>query len=444
MIRKIFTIIFLVSTLHFSAVTAQSINTAKLDSLFDILNSKNKAMGSIAISANGKLVYQKAIGYTSINGDNKTPANIKTKYRIGSITKMFTATMILQLVEEGKLTIDTKLSKWFPQVANADKITIGEMLSHHSGLHNFTNDAAFANYMTKPQSEADMLAIIQKQPSDFEPDTKADYSNTNFVLLGYIVEKITGKRYADELKHRIIAKIGLTDTYYGGKINSANNEAYSYKFDNGWQLQPETDMSIPGAAGALVSTPADLTKFIEALFGGKLISQKSLDQMKTMKDNFGMAMFIMPFYDKIGYGHNGGIDGFSSVLSYFPEDKLAISYISNGVAYPMNDILLGVLKIYFNKPFQVPTFKTIITSSDQLDKYLGNYSTTQMPLKIVITKNNTTLVAQGTGQAAFELEAVEPDKFIYSAAGITLLFDPAKNEFTLLQGGQNILFTKDK
>jgi len=441
--KRILVSIFFAFALSVTA-TAQNVNTAKLDSLFDILNSKSKAMGSIAISANGKLVYQRAIGYSVVNGAVKTPASIKTKYRIGSITKMFTATMVFQLVEEGKLTIDTKLSKWFPQMANADKITIGEMLSHRSGLHNFTNDAAYPGYMTKPQSEADMLTIIQKQPSDFEPDTKAEYSNTNFVLLGYIIEKITGKPYADELKRRIIAKTGLTDTYYGGKINPANNEAYSYKFAGGWQAEPETDMSIPGGAGALVSTPADLTKFIEALFGGKLISQQSLDQMKTMRDNYGMAMFVIPFYDKKSYGHNGDIDGFSSVLSYFPEDKMAISYISNGVAYPMNDILLGVLKIYFNKPYQVPTFKSVITSSDQLDKYLGVYSSTQFPLKITITKNNMTLIGQATGQQALELDAVEPDKFTYSAAGIAMLFNPAKNEFTLLQGGQNILFTKDK
>jgi len=443
MIRRIFTTIFFASALSFVA-TAQNVNTAKLDSLFDILDTKSKAMGSIAISANGKLVYQKAIGYSAVNGGNKTPASTKTKHRIGSITKMFTATMIFQLVEEGKLTIDTKLSKWFPQVANADKITIGEMLSHRSGLHNFTNDPAYTGYMTKPQSEANMLAIIQKQPSDFEPDTKAEYSNTNFVLLGYIIEKITGKPYKDELKRRITSKIGLTDTYYGGKISSANNEAFSYKFDSAWQQQPETDMSIPGGAGALVSTPADLTKFIEALFGGKLISQQSQEQMKTMRDNFGMAMFVMPFYDKKSYGHNGSIDGFSSVVSYFPEDKIAVSYISNGEAYPMNDILLGVLKIYFNKPFQVPTFKKIINSSDQLDKYVGVYSSSQIPLKITITKNNTTLIAQATGQSTIELEAVEQDKFTFSAAGITMLFNPAKNEFTLLQGGQNILFTKDK
>jgi CubicO group peptidase (beta-lactamase class C family) len=443
MIRRIFTTILFAFSLSLSA-TAQNLNTAKLDSLFDILNTKNKAMGSIAISANGKLVYQKVIGYNAVNGDNKTPANIKTKYRIGSITKMFTATMIFQLAEEGKLTIDTKLSKWFPQVVNADKITIGEMLSHRSGLHNFTNDAAYAGYMTKPQSEADMLAIIQKQSSDFEPDTKAEYSNTNFVLLGYIIEKITGKPYKDELKRRITSKIGLTDTYYGGKITTANNEAYSYKFESAWQPQPETDMSIPGGAGALVSTPADLVKFIEALFGGKLVSQQSLDQMKTMRDNFGMAMFIMPFNDKKSYGHTGGIDGFSSMLSYFPEDKMAIAYISNGVAYPVNDIMLGVLKIYFNKPFQVPTFKTIITSSEQLDKYLGNYSSTQMPLKITITKNNTTLIAQATGQPTFALEAVEADKFTYSAAGVTMLFNPAKNEFTIQQGGNSFLYTKDK
>jgi len=423
---------------------AQGINKAKLDSLFDALSVNNKQMGSLAISVNGAIVYQKVIGYSAVNDDNKTPATTKTKYRIGSVTKMFTGTMIFQLIEEGKLTIATPLSTWFPQVPNAAKITIGEMLSHRSGLHNFTDDAAYKTYMAKPQTEAAMLAIIQSQKPDFEPDTKASYSNTNFVLLGYIIEKITGKPYADELKKRIISKIGLTDTYYGSKTNPANNEAYSFAYTGGWQQQPETDMSIPGGAGAIVSTPTDLVKFIEALFGGKLVSQASLDQMQTMRDNYGMAMLVLPFNDKRSYGHGGSIDSFLSMVSYFPEDKVAIAYISNGAVYAPNDVMIGVLSIYFNEPYQIPSFKTMALKTEDLDKYLGIYSSTQIPLKITITKNNTTLMAQATGQSQFSLEALDIDKFGFTQAGITMLFNPAKGEFTLLQGGATYLFDKEK
>jgi D-alanyl-D-alanine carboxypeptidase len=443
MIKKIALVLAGAFALSFTA-KAQNFNKAKLDSFFYALNARDKGMGSMAISSNGVIVYQNAIGYSKVDGDIKTPATVGTKYRIGSITKMFTATMIFQLIEEGKLSLATPLATWFPQAPNAVKITIGEMLSHRSGLHNFTNDSVYMSYNTKPQTEEQMLAIIEKEKPDFEPDTKAEYSNTNFVLLGYIVEKVTGRPYAEELKKRITSKIGLTDTYYGGKANVANNEAYSYSFEGKWQQQPETDMSIPGGAGALVSTPTDLVKFIEALFAGNLISQSSLEQMKTMRDNFGMAMFTIPFYDRKAYGHTGGIDGFSSMLAYFPEDKVAIAYIANGIVYSTNDVMIAALSIYFNKPFAIPAFKTIITKTEELDKYLGNYSSTQLPLKITITKINTILLGQATGQPQFALEAVNKDKFVYTPAGVTLQFDPDKGEVTLLQGGATYLFTKEK
>ncbi|MCO5949132.1 serine hydrolase domain-containing protein [Mucilaginibacter flavidus] len=441
--KKVLAIAFLTFTINVT-VYAQNVNKAKLDSFFNVLGANNKQMGSIAISAGGKLVYQNAIGYSAVSGDNKTPATIKTKYRIGSVTKMFTGTMIFQLIEEKKLTLETPLSTWFPQIPNASKITIGEMLSHRSGLHNFTDDPQYKTYMAKPQTEAAMLAIIQNSKPDFEPDLKASYSNTNFVLLGYIIEKITGHPYADELKKRIISKIGLADTYYGGKTNSADNEAYSFVYNGNWQQQPETDMSVPGGAGAIVSTPTDLVKFIEALFGGKLVSQSNLDKMQTMRENYGMAMLTIPFNDKTSYGHGGSIDSFLSMVSYFPEDKMAVAYISNGAVYAPNDVMIGVLSIYFNEPFVIPSFKTANLKTEDLDKYLGEYSSTQLPLKITVTKNNTTLMAQATGQSQFPLETVDTDKFVFTQAGITMIFNPAKGEFTLLQGGQNYLFMKTK
>jgi D-alanyl-D-alanine carboxypeptidase len=289
-----------------------------------------------------------------------------------------------------------------------------------------------------------MISIMERQKPDFEPDTKADYSNTNFVLLGYIIEKITGKPYAEELKKRITSKIGLTDTYYGSKTNPANNEAYSYSYQGQWKQELETDMSIPGGAGAIVSTPTDLVKFIEALFGGKLISQNNLEQMKTMRDNYGMAMFIMPFDDKKSYGHSGGIDGFSSMLAYFPEEKLAISYISNGAVYSTNDVMIAALNIYFKKPFAIPEFKTITFKTTDLDKYLGNYKSTQMPLKIRVTKNNTTLIVQATGQRPVALDALGDDKFAFTRGVITIQFDPQIGEFTVFQGDKTYLFTKMK
>jgi D-alanyl-D-alanine carboxypeptidase len=423
-----------------SCTHAQTFNKGKLDSFFVAMNAHHENMGSIAIASTGKLVYQNTIGYSQVNKDIKTPATIKTKYRIGSISKMFTAVMIFQLIDEGKLSFKTPLASYFPQLPNAQKITIGEMLNHRSGLHNFTQDSLYTTYMTTHKSEVEMMAIFAKQKSDFEPNTKAEYSNTNFVLLGYIIEKLTGKSYAEELKKRITSKIGLTDTYCGTKANPSKNEASSYSYTGQWTQMPETDISITGGAGAIISTPTDLVKFINALFTGKLISQADLTLMKTMKDNYGMAMISIPFDDKKGFGHTGGIDGFLSLLTYFPEGKLAIAYISNGVRYSTNQVVMGALNIYFNYPFTIPGFKTITLNTADLDKYTGKYTCTQTPVKAVITKNNTVLFVRGIGQIAYPLEAIESNKFAYD--GLVFQFDTTKKTFTVTQGGTTHLFTK--
>jgi len=355
--------------------------------------------------------------------------------------------MIFQLIEEGKIKLTTTLDSYFPNLPNAKTITISNLLNHRSGLHNFTNDPEYQNWMTQPKTQDEMLAIIAKNKVDFQPNEKAAYSNTNFVILGYIIEKIDKQPYSKSLEKRIISRVKLSNTYIGGKTNIGNNESYSYQYMGQWIQAPETDMSIPGGAGSIVSTPTDLTQFIEALFSLKLVSQNSLNQMKTITDGFGMGMFQIPFSTKKAYGHNGGIDGFASNLAYFPEDNLTLAYCTNGQAYPMNDILIGVLSICFDKAYSIPTFdskQSVNLKTEDLDKYLGVYSTIQLPLKITITKDNTVLIAQATGQSSFRLDATETDKFKFDPAGIIMEFNPAKNEMTLKQGGGNFLFTKEK
>lgn len=406
----------------------------------DILAAKNNAMGSLTISRNGAVVYSRAIGYSYISGNEKIPATSQTKYRIGSITKMFTATMIFQLIEDGKLSLNTTLDKYFSQLPNAGKITIGNLLNHRSGLHNFTDDPEYPTWMTQPKTQDEMLAIISKGGVDFQPGEKFSYSNSGYVVLGYIVEKVSKQSYSKYLSNRITSKIGLSNTYVGTKTDTKKNESLSYRFSNSWEQAPETDMSIPAGAGAIVSTTADLTQFIESLFSLKLVSSSSLSQMKTLTDGYGMGMFQIPFYEKKAYGHNGGIDGFESTLAYFPEDSVAVAYCTNGRVYPVNNILIGVLSIYFNKPYSIPTFSL---KAEDLDKYLGVYSSAQIPLKITVTKNGATLFAQATGQQSFPLDETGKDKFKFDPAGIVIEFNPDKNEMTLKQGGENVVFTKE-
>ncbi len=437
---------FLAALLGATTLTApaQQLNTAKLDSLLSSLATNNKMMGSLAISRNGQVVYNHAFGLAQLTPP--VPATTATRYRMGSITKMFTAVMIFQLIEEKKLTLGTSLATFFPQLPNAKTITIDQLLSHRSGLHNLTADAAYLAYLTQPKVQAELLTIMSNYSPDFEPGAKFDYSNSNYIVLGYIVEKLGKQPYAQALQKRVVAKAGLQNTYYGGKIASQKQEAFSYKpGPGGWQLDVESNMSTPGGAGAIVSTPANINRFLEALFAGKLVSATSLSVMKTIRDGFGRGLMLMPFHGKPGYGHGGIIDGFQSLAAYFPDDKLTVTLSTNAHNYAIGDAMGGVLSISFNQPYKIPGFAAaaFVPAAADLDRYAGTYASPSIPLKITFTKDGNTLMSQATGQSAFALEPVSPGVFKFDPAGIRAEFDAAKPVFTLQQGGRTFVFTKE-
>jgi hypothetical protein len=207
---------------------------------------------------------------------------------------------------------------------------------------------------------------------------------------------------------------------------------------------PETDPSIPGGAGSIVSTPTDLVKFGDALFAGKLISEANLENMKTMKENYGMAMFSFSMDGQDGYGHTGGIDGFSSELVYIPATKMAIAYTSNGARYSVDKVVTDILNIYNNKAVKIPEFKTVTLNSATLNRYLGRYSSTDVSWKLTIIKNNNTLIGQTSGGMPYPLDALDSDKFIHHQTGITLYFDTIRHTLKLTQGDSVYFFTKTK
>ncbi|MBN9292943.1 MAG: beta-lactamase family protein [Flavobacteriia bacterium] len=421
---------------------AQKFDKIKLDNYFNALEENNKFMGSVAVSKNGEIIYSKTVGFSDV--ENNVKATESSKYRIGSISKTFTTVLILKAVEEKKLDLNQTIDKWFPTIKNAKKITVKQLLSHRSGIHNFTDDKDYLTWNTQPKTEKEMVAVITKGGSDFKPDSKAAYSNSNFVLLTYILEKTFAKSYADLLQEYIVQPLGLTDTYVFGKIKPEKNECRSYTFAGTWKLEDETDFTIPLGAGAIISTPGDLTKFADALFSGKLLKAESLEIMKTIKDGYGSGLFQMPFYSSIGYGHTGGIDGFSSVFSYFPDEHISYALTSNGTNYNNNNISIAVLSAVYDKPYEIPVFTTYSLTPEDLDKYLGVYTSKQIALKITITKDGNTLIAQATGQPAFALEATEKDKFKFDQAGAKFEFNPSDKTMILFQGGGQIKFTKEE
>lgn len=424
---------------------AQTFDKAKLDQFFDRLAEKNKAMGSLTIAKDGKVIYTRSIGYSQIDENAKKPLTAANRFRIGSITKMFTAAIILQLTEEGKLNLNDTLTRFFPQIPNASKITIAQILMHRSGIYDAMLDKNLRGQpKTEPITKDEMLALIAKGTPVFEPGTKHAYSNSGYQLLGLIIEKITGRSYGEVLKQRITSKLGLKDTYSAThNIDVNNNEALTYiNVGGNWKTIPETHPSILFSAGSIVSTPNDLAKFIQALFDGKIVSKASLDQIKTIKDGDGLGMEPFTFAGKTFYGHTGGADNYGAWLAYLPEEKLAIAYTTNAKVYPVGNIMKGITDIYYDKPFTIPSFESIAVSTELLDKYVGVYGIAGAPVKLRITRDGTTLFFQPPGETPVALEATAENTFMIEGA-VVIEFDVAKEQMTIKRAGGQRVFTKE-
>ncbi|TRX02046.1 serine hydrolase domain-containing protein [Flavobacterium gawalongense] len=437
MIKK--ALVTMLLSLIFSTTYSQKLDVTKLDSLFKALDEKNMFMGSIAVSKNGNLIYSKSIGKADI-ATNKS-LSLKTKYRIGSTTKMFTSALVLKAIEKNRITLNQTIDKFFPTIENSEKITIENLLKHRSGIADFLGADGFANGYTEAKSEEEMIDIISKLKSDFSPNSKAVYSNSNYYLLSIILEKIYAKSYQELLDEQIIKPLKLRNTYFGGKINLQNNECYSYYFSDKWGKEAEGNTSVPLGAGGIVSNPSDLTIFIEKLFKGEIITLKSLKEMTQIQDKFGMGIFELPFYGKKGFVHRGKIDEFRTVLCFFPKEKLAIAITSNGMVYEPKKIIKAILSNYFDKPFKT-TFNNIVLKTEELDDYLGEYSSPDYPSKIAITKNNTTLSIQSIGQSSFSVEPTEKDQFENIWEGIQLQFKPNQNQLIYEEGGKKFTLSK--
>ena len=420
---------------------AQDFDRAKLDQYFDALEANNRFMGSVAVSRDGNIIYSRTLGFSDF--ENQKKADEHSKYRIGSISKTFTAVLVLKAVEEKMLDLDQTIGRYFPAIKNAGLITIEQLLRHRSGIHSFTDDPAYLTWNTQPKTAREMIEIIAKGGSDFEPGSKSEYSNSNYVLLTFILEEAFKKPYAVLLEEYITKPLGLAETALGSKINPSGNECKSYRFQDTWKVEPETDISIPLGAGGIVSTAADLTRFSDALFGGRLPGSQSLDMMKTIIGQFGMGLFQIPFYDRTGYGHTGGIDGFSSVFAFFGDGNISYALTSNGTNFNNNNISIAVLSVLYNRPYDIPVFSAYHVSPEELDSYLGVYVSARIPIKITITRENNTLIGQGTGQPSFPLEPSGKDVFKFDQAGVVMEFNPANGTMILKQGGGQFEFKRE-
>lgn len=413
----------------------------KLDSLISKIERHEKGMGSISIFENGKEVYQRAYGYENI--EKGIRATKKTKYSIGSITKSFTATIIMQLVEEKKLSLETKLANYFPEIPNSNDITIEMLLRHRSGLYNYANSADFHSWNDTIRTKSEMIKKFIENGTIFKADEKSQYCNTNYVLLSFIAQKIEGKDYSEILVERITTPLKLKSTYFGTRPEMENNEALPHFKYESWEMRSNSNLKIYDGAGAIVSNPTDLNIFFNALFGGKLVSDKLLDEMMKIVDDYGIGMYQMPFYERTALGHAGDVNGFQSVSQYFPQDSMLFSFTSNGTGMDRNELITGVLSIYLGKEYDIPDFTSYKVNSDELNQYVGVYSSSNSRYKLTISKDRNILLCQATGQGAFPLEAFDKHKFRFTQAALEIEFFPKEGKLIESQGSE-VVFYKEK
>ncbi|WP_223607995.1 serine hydrolase [Chryseobacterium sp. OSA05B] len=337
----------------FGVLSAQNPDLKKsIDSVLTNFQRNNAFSGSILLQKNGETIYK---------GEFNKFTDGSAKYRIGSITKVFTAIITFQLIEEGRLSLDSKLSQYFPAIKNAEVITIGNMLNHTSGIYNYLEWEDYYDQKSKNYTREDMLKLVQQGKPDFKPGKESSYSNSNYLLLGYIIEDITGKSYEENLKMRILDRVGMHDTYCEKDQTQYSKRTQSYKFDGeNWSKEPDTHPSFTFATGDIVSTTEDVSKLMHELFKGNLLSQNSLEQMTKTNDQtiIGYGLFKTPFYNKTGYGHTGRIDEFHSGVAYLPEDNFSMAVLANGTNVKLNDIVIGVVSKYYQKKYKYPDFTT--------------------------------------------------------------------------------------
>lgn len=294
--------------------------------------------GIVAVAKDGQPLVVRAFG--KANDKSGAVADADTRFRIGSVTKQFTAACILQLSEQGKLKLDDTIRKHLPDypAAQGDRVTIHQLLSHTSGVPSYTDDDALMKARAKPHTPAQVLATFKDKPLKFEPGSRWEYSNSNYFLLGLVVEKLSGQSYEKYLQEHVLAPAGMTRTSTVDAPD-APNTAVGYDDDDSddEKLRPAEpiDMSIPFAAGALRSTVNDLFKWDRALAGTSVLSEASKAKMFTpVKEDYGYGVGIRTVDGHTIHSHSGGIDGFRSVLTEIVDQGLVIVVLGNGPAGP--------------------------------------------------------------------------------------------------------------
>jgi CubicO group peptidase (beta-lactamase class C family) len=383
---RIGTFLLLIAALSFQA-SAQN-TSSKLDHYMQAQAKVNEFSGVVLIAKKEVILYKQAFGFADreLNVRN----TVDTKFQIGSITKQFTAASILQLVEQGKLSLDDKLIKYFPDFPKGDAVTLHMLLNHTSGIKDYTTLPEFWRKESLPFDHDQMISLFKNQPYDFLPGTKFNYSSSGYYLLGVVVEKLSQKSYSRYVLDNLILKTGLENTFVNRWDTIVANRAKGYsKTKEGWKNAGYISMEGPYSAGAMISTVDDLYRWNTALFKGKVLSKTSFDLMTTpYLEYYGYGLEIDSLDSHFRIAHTGRISGFTSYLSYYPKTDVTVVTLSNDDQTYSASIARALAAIVFNLEVSTPYKpKEIALDTTLAKRYAGVYQeqNTTLPDSITYT-----------------------------------------------------------
>lgn len=421
-----------------------------LDSIVQVYFKQNKFNGSVLVAQKGQVLLQQGYGYKDVA--RKTKADANSLYQYGSVTKQFTSALIMYLQEKGKLSIRDKLSKYFPDLPFADSVTIYHLLTHTSGIYNYTQNGEFMkNDAVKPATEEKILALFRNHPLEFSPGTKFNYSNSGYMLLGYIIEKASGLPYEKLARQVILQPLGMKTAGFDFAHNTSADRTTGYNMIDGDKADQANivDSSVSYAAGALYGSVKDLYAWHQALEKGALLSAASWKQVYTpFLSKYGFGWDIDSVYGRPVVQHNGGIFGYTSVIKRFPQDDVVVIALSNNSSPRVGDMADNLAAAVFNQPLHLPKEKIAVKlPEEKLKPLVGEYELMR-GFVVAIRLENGVLTAQPTGQKAEELLAENEDNFFIRNEDISLSFEKdntgAVTGFTLHQGGREMKAKKVK
>ena len=352
-------ILFIAATM----VNAQD-KAAAIDEMMKLHNQYGHFNGSVLVAEKGRVIYKKGFGMANMEWN--IPNDPDTKFRLASITKQFTAALILQLAEQGKIKLDGKLTDYLPDYRKdtGDRITVHQLLNHTSGIPNYTSVPNFFKEDSRDAyTPADFVKKFAVGDLEFEPGTKFNYNNSAYSILGAIIEKVTGKSYAQVMQENIFTPVGMKNSGYDTHSALIPKRATGYtKTRKGYINADYLDMSIPYAAGSLYSTAEDLYLWDQALYGDKILSAKSKELMfKPNLENYGYGIGnqVFTLSDKKTLvptvGHSGGIHGFSTHIIRFTSDKHLIVLLDNSAQGGQQVRMINAIaNILYGQPFDSP------------------------------------------------------------------------------------------